>query len=118
VVARRGEEALLSARFVLPVNKPTLSSTDRPRAFRGGIPLPEFASGRGVEGDDFAGRRGGVENPLDDQVVGLELAFVPSVVGPGDLQLGDVGSVDLGQRRVEIARFVTEVNGPVHVLCL
>ena len=81
----------------------------------GRIPFPQFAAGRGVERDDAAALRGGVEHAADDEIVGLVFALFAGVVGPCDLELRDVAAVDLLERRVEAALFVAEVGGPVGV---
>jgi hypothetical protein len=70
------------------------------------VPRPEFESGLCVEGDDLSARCRGVKHAGNDQIVGLVFAPFSGVVGPCDLQLGDVVAVDLAQRRIERTLFV------------
>src|ERR1051326_8583524 len=90
MIANPGEEPLFAAGFILPKNQSTLPGVcaSRPLGLR--VPFPEFPTGSGVEGDDLAGRRGGIKHTGDDQIIGLVFAFVTSVVGPCDFQLSDI----------------------------
>ncbi len=61
---------------------------------------PDLLARGGVEGKHFCHGRGGVEDGVDDDGVALDLGAalrrsVAGVVGPGYLQLIDVGAVDL-----------------------
>jgi hypothetical protein len=81
-----------------------------------GVPNPAFASGGGIERDDAPAWGGGVKDSADDEVVGLVFAFFSGVVAPRDGEPVDVGPVDLGERRIERALLVAEIDGPVGVL--
>ncbi len=82
---------------------------------------PDHLAGLAVERDDRSARAaGGVENPLDRQRRPFEfvLGARAEVVGlepPGDLELVEVRSVDLVERRVTGALHVGGVVGPVAV---
>ena len=68
----------------------------------GGVEGPDLMAGGGVERDNFEGGRGGVENAADDDRIALHLRVferVVRIVRPRDLELGDVGAVDLCERR-------------------
>jgi hypothetical protein len=79
----------------------------------GGVEFPEQSAGGGIEGDDFVGRRAGVEDVSDDEGVGLDVALFSGVVLPRDFELGDVGAVDLRERGVMVAVAIAVVGGPV-----
>ena len=78
---------------------------------------PELLAGVGGKGHDLHRRRGGVEHAVDDHRVALHLRggeVVAALVGPGDLQLGDVLAGDLSKRGVaRVAR--SAVHRPVGV---
>ncbi len=64
------------------------------------VEAPDLAAGGGVEGDDAHLGRGGVENAVDDDGVALHfgpLKCVVGVIGPGYLELLDVGGRDLSE---------------------
>ena len=113
--AHGGKEARFAAGIVLPIHEAALAAAASAGGGGGRIPFPQFAAGRGVERDDAAALRGGVEHAADDEIVGLVFALFAGVVGPCDLELRDVAAVDLLERRVEAALFVAEVGGPVGV---
>ena len=69
-------------------------------------------AGGGVEGDDVCRRGDAVEDAVDDDGLGLEVAASAGVIGPGDLEAGDVGAVDLLEGRVAGAFGIAAVGGP------
>src|SRR5262249_48350892 len=77
-----------------------------PRAAGGAaarIELPELPAGRCVQRDHLQRRRGRIEHAADDHGVALHLRTLEGVVrivGPCDLQPGDVLAIDLRQRRI------------------
>ena len=76
-----GEDAFFWAFF--PVGDAALAAADGALLVIGGIELPDFLAGLGVDGEDFAVGGGGVENAVNDQAVRLEFAFVAGVEAPG-----------------------------------
>ena len=63
-----------------------------------GIEIPFQFAGCGVERDEAKLRRGGVEDAIDDERLALHFGAgegVAGFVGPGDLKLRDVGTIDL-----------------------
>ena len=83
---------------------------------------PDQLAGPAVERDDRAARAGGrVEHALDRERRAFELvlgarAEVVGLEAPRDLELVEVGGVDLIERRVPGAAHVGRVVGPVAVL--
>src|SRR5438552_12863095 len=66
MIANTSEKSLFAAGFILPEHQAALpgSSASGPLGLR--VPFPEFPTGRGVEGDDLAGGRGGVKHAGDN----------------------------------------------------
>src|SRR5204863_8034700 len=106
IIANAGEQALFTARFMLPEDQTPLPGGGASGSFGKRVPLPEFPTTGGIEGDHFPGGRSRVKHTGNDQIVGLVFSFVTGVVGPGDLQLSAVAPVDLLQRRLEAAALI------------
>lgn len=83
------------------------------RAVDAGIEFPEKFAGGGVQREDFLRRSDAVENAVDDQGIGLETARFGGVKGPRNLELGDVGAIDLCERGEMIAFGSAAIAGPV-----
>jgi hypothetical protein len=86
-----------------------------------GVVGPADGSGRGVEREDAAERRGEVEGAIDIERRGFECGGtsargsvgVAGAVGPGDFELGDVVARDLLEGGEALAAGVVAVGGPV-----
>src|SRR6266498_764229 len=98
MIANTGEKSLFTTGFILPEHQAALPVASGSGPFRLRIPFPEFPTGAGIEGDNLAGGRGGVEHAGENQIVGLVFAFVTGVIGPCDFQLSDIAPVDLLER--------------------
>src|SRR4030095_15211281 len=96
-----------------PVGEATLPVADGVCTLFPGIELPELLAGCRVQRDDVAGRRRGVEQATDDQVIGLERSLVAGLVGPGHVQARHVAPVDLVEGRVMVAGRVPDIRAPV-----
>jgi hypothetical protein len=81
----------------------------------GGVEGPEQLSGGSVESDDLAQGRVSVQDASDDERVGLETTFFAGVELPCNFELGNVGAIDLGKRRVVIAVDTAVVGGPIYI---
>ena len=110
-----GEDALVVA--ARPVDDTALPFAGLTGSHAGGVEGPDWFAGGGVQGNDFAVGRCRIEHSVEDQGVGLKLADIAGVVGPGDFQLLDVGFVDLVEGRVVCGAFVAQVDRPVVVGC-
>src|SRR5450432_776456 len=67
------------------------------------IEVPDLHAGFGVEGHHAKFGSGGVEDAIDDDGIALHLRIfegIVRVVGPGNLQAGDIAGRDLLQSRV------------------
>src|SRR5258708_14711547 len=81
-----------------------------------GIELPLQLPVSSVYSKDLLRRRNSVENSVHFERAGLQAAGFAGVVGPGNLQLIDVGFVDLGESRVVVAAKRSAIHRPVVVL--
>ena len=108
-----GQESPLSALFIFPVDQSALSLAPAPGLLLSGIPLPDRLSRGSVEGKDLTRCRRGVENPPDDQVVGLILRLVTRVMTPGKLQRFDIFTIDLSEGREQVALLASQIDRPV-----
>ena len=106
VAAEAGEEA--PVRAIGPVGEATGTL-----AGGFGIPGPDEAAGGAVERDEFAAGRVAVDQAIDDEGVGFEAAAaIGTIVGPGNLELGDIGAIDLFEGRVARVLGVAAIGGP------
>src|SRR5690606_25988639 len=81
------------------------------------VEAPAFATRGRVEGEDLGAGGGAVEEAVDDDRIRLDLRERAleraRVVGPGDLEPGDVPAIDLRERRVMGAADVAEIVVPI-----
>ena len=61
---------------------------------------PDLLAGRGIQGDDGVVLRQHVQDAVDHDGLKEILVVVAGRIGPGDLQFGDVGAIDLLERGV------------------
>ena len=87
------------------------------------IETPFFLAGLRIEREHAIERRGHEHGPTGHDRRRLEFAFgkpvaaVGNVAGvklPGDLELGDIALVDLGERRIAAAAGIAPVRGPLN----
>src|SRR5678815_4896053 len=108
MIACTSEKPLFAARVVLPKDQTTLPVADRVFVFGARVPFPQFAPGRCIESNDLAGGRGGIEHTGDNEIIGLVLALVAGVVGPGNFELSNIAAIDLVQGGIVAAFLVAQ----------
>ena len=124
LVADGDEEDAFVAASVRPVRD--AASRQRPRRRRGALVFvdavhPQQLAGGGVDGDGVAPRSGGrIEHAVDHERRRLQIEVRPGAedVGleaPRDLQLAEVGGIDLIERRVARASEVASIGAPLAV---
>ena len=80
------------------------------------IAAPELLPGGRVQREGHQLRGEAVEDAADHQRAGVHQPLrLPGVVHPSELQLADVGRIDLRQRRVVPPASIAEIDGPVDV---
>ena len=79
---------------------PVHDAAARAAPLQPGVKRPQVLAGVGLQRKRLVGRRGRVEDAINDDGLGLKSAGFAGVVRPGDLEPPDVAAVDLLQRRI------------------
>ncbi len=113
-MARRVEDAPLVA--LAPEHQAAVHAAAARRFARERVETPEFAPGRGVEGEQFKLGGSSIEDSAHDQGIALDLAVLGDascMKGPGRDELGHIAAVDLIEGGVVRPFRVAKVNRPV-----